>query len=510
MIAIIAILAGMLLPALNRAREKARAVTCLGNLKQCGTQVISYANSNRGVFLIWDESKMNTWADFIAGMAPDPDDGRTSPLMKSLSCPSKPLPDWDGTYTGMRWHTYGVWNLTQYIGEKWWIGGTVNAAQSILLDKMSRPSMTPLLADTLNKNNKQSFFFHHSAIDSLIASTEPLVSFRHGGQANAWFADGHAAGHFTGESNSGDGGPVIVLPPDAIPAERTAAQELQAFLEQVSGEKPPIAERADAGPAIHIGQSPEAARALGVSDWKQLKPDEIILKTVGNRLYLAGDRPRGSLYAVYELLERAYGVRFWSPAATRVPRSSSSRLPQINLRYAPPFEVRAIGSILIRNDFRYAVRLRHNGQSAFIPPEWGGQVTLLGNVHTFSEYPDNALIPRDSGFHEHPEWFAERDGRRVSNGQLCLTNPVLRRELIRRVRELLRAAPESRYISVSQNDNDDFCQCRSCAAFVEKHGNQSDLLLDTVNAVAAAVAEEFPPRWSKRWPTVIRARRPRR
>ena len=198
-IAIIAILAGMLLPALNRAREKARAVTCLGNLKQCGTQVIFYANSNRGVFLIWDESKMNTWADFIAGMAPAPDDGRTSPLMKSLSCPSKPLPDWDGTYTGMRWHTYGVWNLTQYIGEKWWIGGTVNAAQSILLDKMSRPSMTPLLADTLNKNNKQSFFFHHSAIDSLIASTDPLVSFRHGGQANAWFADGHAAGHFTGE-----------------------------------------------------------------------------------------------------------------------------------------------------------------------------------------------------------------------------------------------------------------------------------------------------------------------
>ncbi len=45
-IAIIAILAGMLLPALNAAREKARAITCSGNLKQSGLMLEFYTNDN--------------------------------------------------------------------------------------------------------------------------------------------------------------------------------------------------------------------------------------------------------------------------------------------------------------------------------------------------------------------------------------------------------------------------------------------------------------------------------
>jgi hypothetical protein len=129
-----------------------------------------------------------------------------------------------------------------------------------------------------------------------------------------------------------------------------------------------------------------------------------------------------------------------------------------------------------------------NGETPLIPNELGGCVIYQGFAHTF--YP---LVPPERFFATHPEWFSLINGRRThENAQLCLSNPELRDFVVERVKELLRAAPDAKIVSVTQNDCGGACQCPACKAIDDAEGSFSGSMIAFVNYIAEKIEPEFP------------------
>lgn len=283
---------------------------------------------------------------------------------------------------------------------------------------------------------------------------------------------------------------VIVTSADALPAERTAATELQNFLREVTGAELPIqleSEVAAGARQVLVGPGTRLKELAPEVDWPALGSDGIVLKTVGPHLILAGGRPRGTLYAVYTFLEEIVGCRWWTATESFIPHRPTLEVPELDRTYVPKLRYR---EAFYRGAFDspFAARLKCNGHFARIPPEYGGHYTLLGWCHTFYR-----LLPPEKYFAEHPDWYSEINGRRTAEGaQLCLTNPQMRAELVRQALEWIRQAPEAGLISIAQNDWGGRCQCESCRALEEQEGSPSGPLIHFVNAVAEEIEKEYP------------------
>ena len=283
----------------------------------------------------------------------------------------------------------------------------------------------------------------------------------------------------------------IVIRAKATECERYAAAELRDFLKRQTDVELPIAD--DSNPL------PERAVILGNTKYsKELCDDN--LGDEGFRLvarppylFVVGGSGRGPLYGVYELLERFGGCAWYSTRFEVVPQLEKFSVPsELDETQHPAFELRTQNGNGLRNHHRFAARNKMNLES--FGPELGGNRfrfdPRLGKCHTFE-----ALMPSARWFKDHPEYFAEIDGRRTGfKTQLCLTNPDVRRicteETLKRVAE---SYPKGiRYYGVSQNDWNTFCRCKECAAVDRREKSHSGTLIEFVNHIAEAVERQYP------------------
>ena len=282
----------------------------------------------------------------------------------------------------------------------------------------------------------------------------------------------------------------IVIAGDASLSVIHAAEELRNFLGRITGADFVI--RTDDIPRteceILVGRSTHTDETAPDIDWAKLGKEGFTLRTVGKTVVIAGSHVRGALYGVYGLLEDYCGCRFFAEDVVKVPQRGTLYLPAIaDDTQVPALEYRESYFAGYNGGDLYA-RWKNNGNSGQLTEIHGGKMKYCFFVHSFT-----SLVPPSKYFAEHPEYYSEIDGKRKGERtQLCLTNPDVLQIVIDRVRELLRENPDVAILSVSQDDNREYCRCEKCRALDEYEGSHAGTLLHFVNAVADAVADEFP------------------
>jgi hypothetical protein len=285
----------------------------------------------------------------------------------------------------------------------------------------------------------------------------------------------------------------IIVPEDASPSELYAAEEFRAILAKAGGPDLKVTKTPDRPDRhIYIGAGKVMKDSPAGFAVDTMGPEDLRIVVRDDRIAIAGGRPRGTLYGVYSFLEDCMGVRFLTADHIHVPKLPAA-LPvgPLDRTYHPPLLFRWSYYGENSADTAFAARRRVNTVSD--DPKLGGRCgqSLIG--HTFG-----SQIPTAKYGKEHPEYYALRDGKRLSSGddwvatQPCLTDPDVLKIVTASVLEGLKAHPGVENISVSQNDNALHCLCPKCKAIDDREGTPMGSLLEFVNAIADVVAKEYP------------------
>jgi hypothetical protein len=283
---------------------------------------------------------------------------------------------------------------------------------------------------------------------------------------------------------------VVVLANEPTETARYAAEELVRHIQKATGAAIEIVTEAST-PAeiwtrVYIGET-EAARLNGI-DTDRLPRETFVMRSVGNDLFIAGQESdkdpldqnnpdAGTLFGVYEFLERYLGVRWLWPGelGTFVPQTGTVEIWSVNETIAPALAFRELvwgrTRAALHPDFQLEPADAALGFSAEGARKYAEAVEVLLRRHRMGG--GDAEPPTGHTFNgwwekygkDHPEWFALRkDGTRghpdptYPDVSMCVSNPEFQDFVIEQWNgdEVLRVGPV---------DRPGRCVCENCRAW---------------------------------------------
>ncbi|MCX7014214.1 MAG: DUF4838 domain-containing protein [Candidatus Sumerlaeota bacterium] len=303
----------------------------------------------------------------------------------------------------------------------------------------------------------------------------------------------------------------IVTPRQPDPAEAFAARELQRYLFEMTGARLETVGEGDwrGGPCVSVGATEMAARAGHIPERRFPQDDAFVIHVEGQTIVLAGCGPRGTVFAVYDFLERlgcrwfAPGFRFCKRMHEYVPRTPRLALDasqhiaeQPDFQYrneypehsfiCEPDDVVALLDWCAKNKINQ-MGVRQNELTELwyriLAPECEKRgLMLLSQGHGYERF-----LPRDVYYPAHPEWFGPIDGRYSDRyfDQFRISDPEALRTFLGNVREFAQAFPKVFSLSAMPNDSPKW-------ADADRDKNPVDLLFRMNESIVKTVHEANP------------------
>ena len=274
------------------------------------------------------------------------------------------------------------------------------------------------------------------------------------------------------------------------PLERDAASDFCDYLSRVSGRRISLSSQAEnERVVVHVGLDSFVKQhrpQIG-----KLRADGYLIHSVeeGERfhLILAGKVDRAAQWAVERFLRDYCGVRWLFPDPMYgevVPRRPTITLDRHLSKTIEP-------------DF---VSRTNCGMYYFSPPR---RLLRLGPYgHDYGSHAIQHIFSQNE-FRQHPEWFAQFDGKRqwwsYGNGwQICTTDPGTVDRAVEYIDAFFAKNPHAPVGSIGQNDGNGWCQCARCDAFVNAFSpaySTTERWFHWVNQVARVARTKHPGKW---------------